>query len=128
MLNGQVDPRGLRLRNALIAGTLDLAEIEIRFPLRFEDCAFEQPLLVEGASLSELALTGCPELPGVLGNGLRVSRDLDLSRSCVTGGHKTSASTSKRSAIWLCESEIAGRLLCVDTTIACEGERAPALA
>lgn len=59
----------------------------------------------------------------MLGNGLRVLRDLGLSRSHVTGGHKTSASSSKRSAIWLCESDIGGRLLCVDTTISSTGER-----
>src|SRR5262249_22616307 len=40
-----------------------------------------------------------------------------------TGALRTSASTSKRSAIWLCESEIGGRLLCVDTVIDGRGER-----
>jgi hypothetical protein len=35
----------------------------------------------------------------------------------VTGTLRTSASTSKQSAIWLCESEIGGRLLCVNTVI-----------
>src|SRR5262249_51957307 len=59
----------------------------------------------------------------MLANGLRVRRDLDLSRSVVTGAHVASASTSKRSAIWLCESDVGGRLLCVDTTILADGER-----
>jgi hypothetical protein len=76
-----------------------------------------------GARLEELALTGCARLPDLLGNGLRVRRDLDLSRSTVTGAHGTSASTSKRSAIWLCESDIGGRLLCIDTSVLAGGER-----
>jgi hypothetical protein len=57
-------------------------------------------------------------LPGLLGNGLRLRRDLDLSHSRVAGAHWTSAGTSKRSAIWLCEAEIGGRLLCAGTTTA----------
>lgn len=119
-----VDPRGLRLRNAVIAGSMDLAGLDLPFPLRFEECEFDSAPVVAGASLAELALTGCPRLPGLVGNGLRVRGDLDLSRSRVTGGHRTSASTSKRSAIWLCESYIGGRLLCVGTSIDADGERA----
>jgi hypothetical protein len=116
-LTGHVDPRGLRLRNAVVAGRLDVAGLTVPFPLRFEGCEFESPLVVEGADLFELALIRCPRLPGLLGNGLRLRRDLDLSGSTVAGAHWTSASTSKSSAIWLCESEIGGRLLCVDSTL-----------
>jgi hypothetical protein len=70
------------------------------------------------------SLIGCVRLPGLLGNGLRIRRDLDLSRSQISGAHRTSASTSRSSAIWLCESEIGGRLLCVDTVIDGQGQRA----
>ena len=93
------------------------------FPLRFEGCEFDAPPVVEGAELFELSLTGCPRLPGLLGNGLRLRRDLDLSRSVVAGSHRTTASTSRRSAIWLCEAEIGGRLLCVGTAIDGQGDR-----
>jgi hypothetical protein len=78
---------------------------------------------LEGAQLFELALTGSPHLPGLLGNGLRVSRDLDLSRSRVAGAHWTSASTSKPSAIWLCEAQIGGRLLCAGAALDGQGYR-----
>jgi hypothetical protein len=116
-LGDQVDPRGLRLRNAVIAGRLDLTGLTVPFPLRFERCEFDSAPVTEGADLFELALTGCPHVPGLLGNGLKLRRDLDLSGSRVAGAHRTSASTSKTAAVWLCESEIGGRLLCVGTTI-----------
>jgi hypothetical protein len=122
-LKDQIDPRGIRLRNAVIVGIVDLAGLEVPFPLRFEDCEFDSPLLIESAQLHELALTGCARVPGVLANGVRIRRDLDLSGSWVTGALNTSASTSKQAAIWLCESDIGGRLLCVDTVIDGGGER-----
>ena len=122
-LKDQIDPRGIRLRNAMIVGLVDLAGLDVPFPLRFEDCEFDSPFLIESAQLHELVLTGCARVPGLLGNGVRVRRDLDLSGSCVTEALSTSASTSKRAAIWLCESDIGGRLLCMDTVIDGGGER-----
>jgi hypothetical protein len=119
----RIGRRGIKLRNAAITGALDLSGLDVPFLLRFEGCEFDAPLNVEGAHLYELGLLGCTELPGLLGNGLRVQRDLDLSGSRVSGALRTSASTSKRSAVWLCESEIGGRLLCVDTKIDSGGER-----
>lgn len=120
----QIDPRGLRLSNVVVAGCLDLAGMAVPFPLRFDRCEFDSAPVLEGAQLFELSLSGCLRLPGLLGNGLRVGRDLDLSRSRVAGAHWTSASTSKPAAIWLCEAEIGGRLLCLDTTIDGQGYRA----
>lgn len=122
-LSEQVHRRGIRLRNAAIAGSLDLSGLEVRFPLIFEGCEFESPLIVEGAQLFEIGLNGCARLPGLLANGVRIRRDLDLSGTFVAGALRTSASTSKQAAIWLCESEIGGRLLCVDTVIDGGGER-----
>ena len=121
-LGDQIDPRGVWLQHAAITGSVDLSGLEVKFPLRFEGCHFDAPLLAEGARLTGLVLTGCT-LPGLQANGVRIQRDLDLSRTHVTGALRTSASTSKHSAIWLCESEIGGRLLCVDTVIEGHGER-----
>ncbi len=123
-LRDRIDPRGLRLKNVAVTGRLDLAGLAVPFPLRFDGCEFDSPVLVEGAELFELSLTGCPRLPGLLGNGLRLRRDLDLSRSRIAGAHWTSASTSQRAAVWLCESEIGGRLICLDATIDAQGDRA----
>ncbi len=122
-LKDQIDPRGLRLVNAVVTGCLDLAGMVVPFPLHFDGCEFDSAPMVEGAELFELSLTGCPRLPGLLGNGLRLRRDLDLSNSRVEGAHRTSASTSKGSAIWLCESEIGGHLLGVGTRIDGQGHR-----
>ena len=122
-LHDRVDSRGISLRGAAIVGCLDLAGIEVPYPLRFDGCVFDSAPSFEGANLHELALTGCDKIPGLLANGIRVQRDLNLSHSRITGGLSTSASTSKKSAIWLCESEIGGRLLCTDTVIHASGER-----
>jgi hypothetical protein len=122
-MGARVRRQGIRLRHGLVAGDLDLSGLDLSFPVHFEDCDFDSPLIVEGAHLFELKVTGGTRLPGLLANGVRVRRDIDLSGSVITGGLHTSASTSKRSAVWLCESEIGGRLLCVDTTIDGSGER-----
>ena len=120
----QIDPRGLRLHHVSVRGPVDLAGLTIGFPLHFDDCDFDAPVHVEGAKLRELTLTGSPRLPGLLGNGLRLRGDLDLSGSTLTGAHRTSASLGKRAAVWLCEARLGGRLLCRDTVIRPEGERA----
>ncbi len=123
-LKDQIDPRGLRLDNVIIDGPLDLSGMTVPFPLRFRGCEFGSAPVVEGAQMFELSLTGCPRLPGLLGNGLQVRRDLDLSGSWISGAHRTSATTTRRSAIWLCESEIGGRLQCIDTSVDGQGDRA----
>ena len=123
-LSEQVHRHGIRVLRAAISGPLDLSGLDVPFPLMFEDCEFDSPVSIEGAQLFEVGVTGCARLPGLLGNGVRIRRDLDLSRSHVTGALQTSATTSKRSAVWLCESEIGGRLLCVDTLIDGGAERA----
>src|SRR4051795_1920631 len=84
---------------------------------RCERCPeLRHPLQVSGATLQELTVLRC-ELPGLLGNGVDVRRDLNLSESTVTGALTTTASQSRAAAIWLCESHVGGRLLCVDTVI-----------
>ncbi len=122
-LADQVDPRGLRLSRVRITGQLDLAGIAVPFPLRFDGCVFDEPLTVAGADLFELSLTGC-EVPGLLGNGLRLRRDLDLSGSSITASLATSASIARTAAVWLSEAAIGGRLLCIETRIDGLGDRA----
>jgi hypothetical protein len=112
----EVDDRGLSLRNAVISGALDLNAVTVRFPLRLAGCRFEEPVDISGATLAELLLIQC-QIPGLLGNGVDVRGDLNLSGSTISGCSPTTASQSRTAAIWLCESHVGGRLLCVDTTI-----------
>jgi hypothetical protein len=67
-----------------VTGDLDLSAVTVPFPLTFEGCRFESPLQVSGSTLQELTVLRC-ELPGLLGNGVDVRRDLNLSESRVTG-------------------------------------------
>src|SRR5215469_13886036 len=53
-LKDQIDPRGVQLRNATVAGVLDLADLDVPFPLRFDDCDFDSPVRAEGARIQEL--------------------------------------------------------------------------
>lgn len=122
-LKGRVDPRGIRLAGATITGEVDLAGLEIPFPLHFSGCEFDSPLTVEGAALQELTVTGC-KLPGLLGNGVRVRLDLNLSGSRVVGAHETTVGYYRRASVWLCEADIGGHLLCAGTLLNGFGERA----
>jgi hypothetical protein len=112
----EVDDRGLRLHNAVISGALDLSAVTVGFPLRLVGCRFEHPVDISGATLAEMLLIRC-RLPGLLGNGVDVRRDLNLSGCTISGSSPTTASESRTAAIWLCESHVGGRLLCVDTSI-----------
>jgi hypothetical protein len=122
-LKEPADPRGVRLTDALIEGPLDLAAFSLGFPLAFERCTFTDPVSLEGANLHSVALIDCT-LPGVLANGLGVRRDVDLTGSTIAGSHRTNASTRSTSAVWLCESVIGGRLICLRTTVDGQGGRA----
>jgi hypothetical protein len=122
--NERIDPHGLMIRKARITGRFDLSGFDIPFPLRFEDCEFVDAPLFDGARLHELIILRCHVASGLQANGLRVARDVDFSGSQFSGALTTTASTSKQSAIWLCEAEIDGRLLCVGTLIRPSGVRA----
>jgi hypothetical protein len=83
-LKDQVDPRGIRLKNARVSGELDIAGLDIPFPLRFEACEFDVPIMAAGAQLDDLAVTG-GVLPGLLANGVRIRRDVDLTQPRLRG-------------------------------------------
>ncbi|GAA1869637.1 hypothetical protein GCM10009687_41760 [Asanoa iriomotensis] len=131
-----LDPFGLRVAHASIDGALDLRGTQIKVGLWFTSCVFAQPVRLDGAELHELVIAddlgdrpfvGSPyrsELPGLLANGVRIRRDLILSGTVITGAHRTSASLTRSSAIWLTEADIGGRLLAIGTTINATGDRA----
>jgi hypothetical protein len=114
--DGRADPRGLYLENVTVLGELDLDGVEVKFPVRFEQCTFQGLAKFQGARLSSLKLTGCC-VPGLMANGIVLDRELDLSGSHFTVAHSTDASMSRKATVWLCDARIGGRLHCVDTWI-----------
>ena len=132
----ELDPFGLRLANAQILGELDLRATAVSVPLHFVGCSFDQAVSVEGAELHDLVISDGLSLdlslakrfdssvPGLLANGVRIRRDLNLSGTLITGHYSTPASTSRTSAIWLTEADVGGRLLCFGTKIQTSGDRA----
>ena len=119
----EVDPFGLRVRHARIVGALDLSAVHVPFPLHFDSCQIDGHVDVAGAQLHALAIVGS-RVPGILANGVRIQRDLDLSGTRLDGALETSASQSHKAAVWLTEAEIGGRFLCVGTVIEGEADRA----
>jgi hypothetical protein len=129
----QVGQYGVRISNARITGELDLSGCTVGFPIQFHDCEFVEPLLIEGSDLDLLAVVGTAvngqdrlqsSVPGILGNGLRVRRDLVLSHTLITGAHETTSSVGRTAAVWLTESEIGGRIIAVGAVIDTPGHRA----
>src|SRR6185369_10897309 len=127
---------GLRIANAIVEGQLDVRAASIGVGLSFVSCVFTHGPRFDGADLHELSITDGPftaavppvalagsELPGLLANGVRIRRDLNLSGSLITGKHRLIASVSKSSAVWLTEAEIGGRVLAVGTHIRPDGDR-----
>jgi hypothetical protein len=127
---GEVSQFGVRISNARITGQLDLSACRVDFPIYFQDCRFSEPIVIEGSDLHSLFLVGTPadgresSLPGILGNGVRIRRDLVLSHTLITGALQTTSSISRSAAVWLTEAEVGGRIIAVGTVIDADGDRA----
>ncbi|WP_405067044.1 hypothetical protein OG558_36170 [Kribbella sp. NBC_01510] len=130
---GEVSQFGVRISNARITGQLDLSACRVDFPVYFKDCRFTEPIVIEGSDLHSLFLVGTPQadgtdpessVPGILGNGVRIRRDLLLSHTLITGAHSTTSSLSRSAAVWLTEAEIGGRIIAVGTLIDTSADRA----
>jgi hypothetical protein len=67
----QLDPRGLRVRNARIEGQLDLRDVVAKRPLALLDCTADAPLLLDRAHLSALDLSGLAA-PAVIAPWMRL--------------------------------------------------------
>lgn len=137
LLGASLEPFGVRIANALIEGELDLRAMTVDVPLHFVSCVFTHAPRFDGADLHELSITdgrfascapavvlATSELPGLLANGVRIRRDLNLSGSLITGAHRVIASVTRSSAVWLTEAELGGRLLAIGTQIRPSGDRA----
>lgn len=128
----ELGPYGLRVRGANISCPLDLSACRIAFPLQFLDCVFSEPLTLEGAELDSLTIVGSrpinegatSTIPGILGNGANIRRNLVLSRTLIAGSLSSDSSVHRTAAVWLTESSIGGRLLAGGTSIQTDGDRA----
>ncbi|CAL9556009.1 hypothetical protein SUDANB95_04498 [Actinosynnema sp. ALI-1.44] len=84
-----LDPGG-RLRlvilsDAEVTGELDLEAGTVPSAMRFVNCGFDSPPVLEQASVAALTLSGC-RLPGLEGSQLRISANLILRRCAFSGG------------------------------------------
>lgn len=80
-----IDPRGLRLKRALIEGQLDLSFAQLNRPLMFEQCVWWNVVNVRFACLPSLWLAQCRLRKGLLADGLRVGGSVFLNRARVWG-------------------------------------------
>ncbi len=81
---GEPDPRGVRLANAHVVGTLDLAHVTATVGLSLTGCLIAERIVLTAATLPWLVLQGSRLNGGVRASVLRVSGDVDLSRSTIT--------------------------------------------
>jgi hypothetical protein len=79
------DPRGLRLRGAVITGILDLDHAVLPCPLMFIRSHFTQPPTLRYTTLPGLSLANC-DLPGLDLDGARVDGAALLGGLTATGG------------------------------------------
>jgi hypothetical protein len=82
----EVHAKGVRLRGARISGHLDLESATLRCPLILQDCYLdsEQPVVLDYATVSRLSVVRC-QLAGLTADLLVVTKELDLSRSTISG-------------------------------------------
>lgn len=66
-----IHDQGLRIRGAYISGALDLRGATLPFEIRFRNCRFEKPLILQGARGRGIALDGC-RLPRLMAENLHL--------------------------------------------------------
>jgi hypothetical protein len=73
---GEPDPRGVRLANAQVVGTLDLAHVTATVGLTLTGCFIAERIILEAATLPWLVLQGSQLRGGIRASILRVSGDV----------------------------------------------------
>jgi uncharacterized protein YjbI with pentapeptide repeats len=69
------DPRGIRLRGAIIVGELELTEVRSALPLQLSSCRAEEGIRLTGSQLSAVDLCGLVA-PGLVANEAVIERSL----------------------------------------------------
>jgi hypothetical protein len=89
-------PKGIVIEGYKIIGALDLEGASLEFPLRLRACDFDSQLTLTSASLKELDLMSSNLFKGLTGNELRITGDLILDFSIVSGLILLSSARIKR--------------------------------
>jgi hypothetical protein len=76
--------RHLHLQGARITGRLDLEAATLRCPASFEDCSFEESIVLNQAHAATIRLPGC-HLPGLAAQQLETQGNLELHRGFSAG-------------------------------------------
>ena len=90
LLTGQQAPehgriRALKLRGARITGPFDLQAATLACPLLLADCHFEEPVILDEATVPAIRLPGC-HLPALTADHLRTAGSLELNHGFTARG------------------------------------------
>lgn len=90
LLTGQQAPKHgrismLKLRGARITGPLDLQAAALVCPLLLADCYFEEPVILDEATVPAIRLPGC-HLPALTADQLRTAGSLELNHGFTAHG------------------------------------------
>ena len=73
----RVDAKGVRIKNVVISGNLNLDDVEVRRPLVFYGCYFDHPVSMRRAICSEISFESCA-FEYLLADGVHVKHNLTL--------------------------------------------------
>lgn len=79
-INNPMDPRGVRLSNAIITDELDVSFAHVKGNAKLENCRFEKPMIAREARLDYLDLSSS-ELPSLSLEGVEVHGDVMLRKT-----------------------------------------------
>ena len=85
LIADNLGPRGIRVRDAVLEGSLDLSDVHSKRPLVLRDCRTTAPVLLDRAQLSSVDLTGLAA-PAVSAAWLRLDHYLLLANARLDGG------------------------------------------
>jgi hypothetical protein len=97
---GAVDPRGIQVLGARIAGRLDLGFVHVPFPLALLRCRLTEPAILTSAHLPALNLRGS-RVQSILADGAHVEGDVLLTNSFTAEGE-----------VRLLDAQVGGSLEC----------------
>jgi hypothetical protein len=81
----QIDPLGIRVRNATVSGPLSLSFCKIPFPLRFFSCILDHEVGFQSSELPFLSIEQCELYFGLNATEVRVTGDVELISSTAKG-------------------------------------------